>query len=301
MSIKTGRAGGTAEVTIDKDNCNLCGACVKVCTGAPLHIEDRQVKVDQSIIFGCIACGLCVAVCPRDCITVTGRAMSPGDFFAIPPIGNRATHGQLKSLMLARRSTRNFKDRSIDKETIDRIIDTASTAPMGIPPSDVEITVFSGKEKVQAFAKDITGLMYRSRWFFGPVMRTLLRPFIGKAFAELSRTFIYPISKLLFVEGEKGNDLLFYGAPLVMYFHTSAYSDPADPLIAATYAILAAESLGIGTCMIGTVQIIHYSKKLKNKYGIALTNRPGIAVIFGYPAVVFHKSIKRTFSRISYV
>ena len=46
-------------------------------------------------------------------------------------------------------------------------------------------------------------------------------------------------------------DLLFYGAPCVLLFHQSPYADPVDGHIACTYAMIAAESLGLGTCMIG--------------------------------------------------
>ena len=79
------------------------------------------------------------------------------------------------------------------------------------------------------------------------------------------------------------------------------YSDPVDPIIPATYAMLAAESLGMGSCMIGTIApFLKYSKKLRGKYGIPLKNRQGIMVIFGYPAIKFHKALRRTFASVHY-
>ena len=81
----------------------------------------------------------------------------------------------------------------------------------------------------------------------------------------------------------------------------SPYADPADPLISATYAMLAAEALGLGSCMIGTpAQFIKYSKKLKKKYGIPERNTQGIMVIFGYPQVKFTRSIKRSLGGVRY-
>ncbi|WP_410170718.1 hypothetical protein [Clostridium felsineum] len=32
---------------MDKTKCTVCGLCVKVCTGAPLFIENNTVKVDH--------------------------------------------------------------------------------------------------------------------------------------------------------------------------------------------------------------------------------------------------------------
>ena len=66
----------------------------------------------------------------------------------IPSKESRATYEQLKSLMLARRSIRDFRDKEVEREVIDKIINAASTSPMGLPPSDVEILVLDGLEAV---------------------------------------------------------------------------------------------------------------------------------------------------------
>ncbi len=50
-----------------------------------------------------------------------------------------------------------------------------------------------------------------------------------------------------------GINYVTYDAPATIYFYGSPYCDYADPIIAATYAMLAAESLGLGTCMIGGI------------------------------------------------
>lgn len=301
MSIKTGRAEGNAQVSIDHEKCTLCGLCVEVCMGSPLKIKDDRVVVDQSILFGCIGCGHCAAVCPHECITIEGRTLSPDDFFDIPPKNERANYQQLLNLLTSRRSMRVFKDKPVEQEHIDNIVKAVSTAPMGLPPSDVEILIFNGRKRVQEFAEDMANLMYGFKWLFSPIGRTLMRPFFGKEFYESARTFIYPIAKLFKEEREQGNDWLFYDAPLVMYFHVSPYADPVDPFISATYAMLAAESLGLGACMIGTPgQFIKYSKKFKMKYGIPIKNHQGISVIFGYPAIKFRKCIKRSLGGVCY-
>jgi len=301
MSLKTGRADGTATVRIDYEECTACGLCVRVCKGAPLYLEGGTVHVDQTRLFGCIGCGQCVAVCPKNCITVEGRDLFPDDIMKIPSKGARAAYEQLKSLMIARRSVRNFKDRAVEHELIDKIIDAASTAPMGLPPADTEIVVLHGSEKVQEFANDMIDLMHNLKWFFAPFMRLLMRPFIGKEACESFKTFILPIIEIFIKKREEGEDSLLYNAPLAMYFHTSPYADPADPFISATYAMLAGESLGLGSCMIGTPgPFIKYSKKLKRKYGIHLRNQQGILVIFGYPAVRYSQALKRRLANVHF-
>jgi nitroreductase len=104
---------------------------------------------------------------------------------------------------------------------------------------------------------------------------------------------------------EKGNNMLTYDAPLTIYFYGSPYTDPADPIVAATTAMYAAESLGLGTCMLGAIHpLIQYgrqAKKFRRKYGIKYPSREGLFVIFGYPAVSYKKGLKRTFASVSIV
>jgi len=300
MALKTGRADAVAQITIDYERCIECGLCVAVCKGAPLFLDDTgKVGIDQSLLFGCVGCGQCVAVCPEDCIAVEGRDLFPSDIIEMPPRASRAAYDELKALMIGRRSVRNFKDKEVEDTVIQRIIDAASTAPMGLPPSDVEVLVLQGREKVSQFAQDMVDLMQSQRWIFSPVMRFLMRPFIGKEACESFENFIVPAIDAFVRKRNEGEDWLLYNAPVALYFHTSPYADPFDPVIGATYAMLAAEALGLGACMIGTpAQFMKYSKKLKRKYGIPLKNQQGITVILGYPAVQYRRAIQRRFADI---
>ena len=101
---------------------------------------------------------------------------------------------------------------------------------------------------------------------------------------------------------ERGRNYLLYDAPLAIYFLASPYSDPADPHIAATYAMLAAESLGLGSCMIGSVHpmIQNGARKLKQKWNIPQKAPSGIIVVFGYPKFKFKSGIRRSFADVTF-
>ena len=302
MALKTGRAEAVAQVRIDYAKCIECGLCVAVCKGAPLFLDDQgKVGIDQSYVFGCIGCGQCMAVCPKDCIAVKGRDFAPKDIIPMPSKESRARYNQLKALMTGRRSVRNFKEREVETAVIKKIISAASTAPMGLPPSDVEILVLQGRKKVRQFANDMVDFMQGQRWMFSPVMRFFMRPFIGKEACEVLANFLIPAIDVFVQKRAEGEDWLLYNAPLAMYFHTSPYADPFDPIIVATYAMLAAEALGLGACMIGTpAQFMKYSKKLKRKYGIPIRNQQGITLILGYPALKYRRAIQRRFADVNF-
>ncbi len=300
MPIKTGTTSEAGIPVIDRDTCIKCGRCASVCSSETLVLEGGAVAVHHDSPLGCVGCAQCTAVCPTGSITVTGRGLRPDDLLPLPPFAARATAEALDALLLARRSIRRFAPEPVGAEDIERVLTMASRAPMGLPPSDVSVVVFHGRERVQQFAEDSVRVMETwLRWTRPPLLR-LARPFIGKAFYESATTFMVPALRLIVERRKAGEDWLLYDAPAALLFHLSPYADPADSAIAATYAMLAAESLGLGTCMIGTVgYVVGYTKGLKAKYGIPAANKPGLVLLLGHPAVHYRRAIRRRFASVT--
>ncbi|MBI5548267.1 MAG: nitroreductase family protein [Deltaproteobacteria bacterium] len=299
MALKTARFNEAAKVEVDQALCTGCGTCAKVCRGAPLSMEGKQVKVDQTHGWGCIGCGQCVTVCPVGAIHVTGRDLGPADVLPMPPPESRADYASLNNLLLTRRSVRDFAARDVEPEMVRRIVEAASTAPMGLPPSDVRVLVFDGREKVRAFRDDLFAELKGWKWMYSGVGSLLMRPFLSKELREVMQGFVRPVTEAYEEKEREGVDWFFYGAPLALYFHASAYADPADPVVAATYAMIAAQSLGLGSTMLGFPGIIlKRSKALKKKYGVDANAEAGLAVIFGYPAVRYHRVLRRRFGEV---
>jgi nitroreductase len=265
-------------------------------------MENNKVKISDSPLFGCIGCGHCMAVCPTGAIEINGRTLSPDQLFDLPDRKMAANYDQLSSLFERRRSIREFQDKDVEVDLIEKILNAARTAPMGLPPSDVNVLVLDSKIKTRAFAKDFCEYLEGMKWFVSDWFLALMRPFWGKANNEMFRGFIKPVFKVYTSQMRQGINLVNYDAPLAMYFYGSAYTDPADPIIAATYAMIAAESLGLGTCMLGTVHpLIQNGKragKFREEHGIKYPSREGLFVAFGYPAVKYKKGIERTFASV---
>ncbi len=300
MTIKTSRTDENAKIRIDQDKCSACGACVEVCKNLSFKIENGKLAINENSIFGCFGCGQCVAVCPTGAIKVEGRMLSDSDFITLPEKESRADYSQLYSVMLARRSVRDFKVHEVEDELVQKILEASSTSPMGIPPSDVGVLVLKGKEKVRQFSFDFIDHAKSVRWLFSPAALFFIMPFLSKDERKMFKTFITPLFDFLITRKEKGENWLLYDAPLAMYFYGSPFSDDADAYIAATYAMLAAETLGLGSCMIGSVHPLlkRGGAKLKKKYGIRSKMTSGIVVVFGYPKFKYQKAIKRSFGKV---
>lgn len=299
MAIPTTRTAEAGKITIDYSKCNGCGLCVEVCSDLEYKVIKGKVVPSGSPVFGCIACGHCMAICPENAIKIEGRELSISDVYPLEKTG-KTNFADFYSLLQHRRSIRQFKDLEIPSDTVEKILQAARNAPVSIPPSDVSVLVIKGKNINHQFASDFSQLLKNQQWFVSKWFMSLMRPFWGKEMSSFFGSFLRPLVQTYIKSMKEGKNAITYNAPLAFYFYGSAYGDPADPVIAATYAMLAAESLGLGTCMIGGVHpfIQHgpAAEKFRIKYGIRHKNRSGLIVVMGFPKITFKRGINRTFA-----
>jgi nitroreductase/NAD-dependent dihydropyrimidine dehydrogenase PreA subunit len=304
MAIPTSRTSEAAAILLDSDRCKGCGLCVSVCKDYSLVLAGKKVKLADSPVFGCIGCGHCMAICPEGAIRIEGRSTSPADLFPLPAQEETADFAQYLNLLRRRRSVREFRDKPVERAIIERILEAAQQAPMGLPPSDVNVLAMDTREKVRKFSSDYCDYLKTLKWMTSGWFLALARPFWGKENDLLFRNFVRQMMNIFIESKEKGQDMVTYDAPAALYFYGSPYSDPADPIIAATYAMLAAESLGLGTCMLGGVhpfiQNGGAAQRFREKQGIRYKSREGLIVIIGYPAVKYKMGISRTFANVDF-
>jgi len=241
-------------------------------------------------------------ICSEGSITVTGRGISPEDLLPMPAPEEEATFDALVALMRSRRSVRHFQDREVEPELLERIVEMAASAPMGIPPWDVGCVTVCGRDRVRELADEIVKGYEGFLKTFRPWVLTVMRPFMKRATHEQFRSFIRPLAEMYVGSHREGRDALFYDAPAVLVFHHSPYADTADAMIACTYAMLAAESLGLGNTMIGgAAPILKRNQGLRDRLGVPPGNTPSIAMILGYPSVKFRRTVRRRFSHTNRV
>jgi nitroreductase/NAD-dependent dihydropyrimidine dehydrogenase PreA subunit len=282
---------------IDPGACSQCGACAKICPAEVLEMDEGNIRVNDDSLLGCIACGHCMMVCSEGAIKVTGRGISPDDLLPLPDSGKKAGADELSALMQSRRSVRRFKDRKVDAELLERIVEMASTAPMGIPPWDIGCVTIRGKEQVRQLASEVIKGYEGFLKIFRPWLLKIMRPFVGRAKYDMFAHFVRPLAESYVRGHREGRDLLFYEAPALLIFHHSPYAEAVDATIACTYAMLAVESLGLGSTIIGGAPpILQRNKALCEDLGIPQGNTPSLCLILGYPATHFRHTIRRRFT-----
>lgn len=290
------------EVKIDAEKCSKCGLCIEVCSGyLEKNSEGTPVarKIEDTLI-GCVQCGHCMMACPSAAIEVIGEDIDKNHMRELS--ASPADYDSVNALLLKRRSVRRYKNQEIPSDLVYKIIDSSATAAVSIPPSEVKVLVIKGREKVHEFAEDIINDLRAMQKKANPIVLTLLRAFAGKSTHKMFTDFIIPLCAEIISKWDDGEDILFFDAPVVMVFYSSELSDKEDSLLAAANAVIAAESLGLGTCYIGTcAAALQFGKKLRKKYGIKSTDKIGTSFVLGYPALKFYRTMQRKFAEVKIV
>ena len=284
------------QITFD-ENCTKCGVCALTCPAEYLLYENNEVKINHEAPFGCIQCGHCMMSCPENAIKVNGEGISEKDVFELEK--DSISYEHLYALFSKRRSARKFKKQDVPQEIIDKILQAGATGAISIPPYEVKVLAINGVDKVQEFADDVVNSFKKIGKIMNPLVLKLVKPLIGDANYKMFNDFIVPLLDMTIDSREKGEDILFYDAPAVLVFYTTELCDNQDAVIAATLSMTAADSLGLGTCIIGSVPpAINKNSKLKEKYGILKNEKAAMAFILGYPEKTFPKGIKRRFKAV---
>lgn len=77
-----------------------------------------------------------------------------------------------------------------EPEIVTRIIEAASSAPMGVPPSDVRVLVFDGFDRVRRFRDDLLVKLKTWKWMSTWWGQILMRPFVSRITLDEMRGFV---------------------------------------------------------------------------------------------------------------
>jgi len=286
--------------TINDETCIRCARCVNICPMHHLELLEGRIQTVDDPLRDCIACGHCMAVCPTRSIVTKGYDYH--DFEDLPD--KLPTLDDFLPLLKARRSMRQYRDKPVEKETIESIIDAATTAPFDLPPTDVELTVVQSREKID----EIRPLIMESfkNWvyaFKNPLFTPLLRLGMNGAQLREMKEKIIPLVEKVLEGNEHGEDYLTYGAPAMLLFHYNRDNGLGEQncVIAMTIAMIAAEGLGLGSCIIGLIPpAIERNREIREMLDIPNQNRPVGCLILGWPRSTYNRSIPREFRSVKW-
>ncbi|OQX99012.1 MAG: hypothetical protein B6I20_10390 [Bacteroidetes bacterium 4572_117] len=286
---------------IEQKLCKKCKLCIEVCPVNIIGFEEEKVFFIPEREAICLKCGQCMAICNTKAIKIENISYE-NQLFDLPE--NKILYNDLIGFLANRRSVRNFKDKPVAKEMLQKIIDSLAFAPFGSSPNKVNITVVNNRKIIESALPFISEFLDNIvKWIENPFMRFMIKFKKGMETYNTIKNHLYPIAKL-------GNYKLGYGdritrnAPTILIFHANkgAEEHTNNSLIYATYAILAAHSLGLGASMIGLVPAgINKIQKVKHIFNIPDENEAIISVIIGYQKYKYKRAIKRDKENINWI
>jgi nitroreductase/NAD-dependent dihydropyrimidine dehydrogenase PreA subunit len=286
-------------VTIDQEKCNGCGVCAARCMRCFTQKEGKVTAHADELC--CNACGHCVSLCPTDAITHSLMEME--NFVPIQEPVNFDPDAFIR-FVRQRRSHRSYKDKDIDRRDLEKLVEMCRYIPTGSNLQTVQIKVIVDRQKIQQLS-DLT-----VAYFMGMIseVETQVQQYrsdgkpLPKELANMSD--FAGRYKMLGLAKDFGIDPILHKAPAVMIFHSppSPSTPKDDCVIAAQTVVLAAMTMGLGTCYIGLLNFsANSSAPVKQALDLPSENKVYSILVMGYPKLKFRKTIDRKPIKVEWV
>lgn len=244
---------------IDLEKCDLCNECIKECPMGNFSKPNEKIIFDSS--RSCILCGHCIAVCQKNAINYEDMKDIAFNF---EKISENQSFNAMYKFLRSKRSIRQFKNQKVPKDTIAKVIDCIRYAPVGMNKRTLKCLVISDEETSNKLIDSIIEAIESDE------------------------------EKESYKKKRKENiDPFFYNAPHILILHSDNDWDSKNAIIGITYAMLGAETLGLGSCWIGGVQMFLNEKKQIKKSLLKIEDEVFGIMIFGYPAVKYFRAPPR--------
>lgn len=237
-------------IKIDTNKCTVCGLCVSACTAEVLLKGKNEIIIDTP--EKCVICGHCASVCPEDAIETDEKSRLK---FIAKKIS--AENSEIENLLLTKRSVRDFKEQKIEKEILNKIVYYAEKSPSSSNKRQREYIIVTDKQKILELEKTVINKFNALKFLTSSFMRGLIglfAPKVAKSFIKLRADIDEMNNKF-----DEKKYKIFRDAPAVIFYiaPTKAIQSVDDCIIAQQYSMLYAESIGIGSCIIGYAQYMH--------------------------------------------
>ena len=290
---------GEKLIEINRDQCIGCGLCETICPTGTILLKEEKATASGD---GCIMCGHCEAVCPEGAIHVSGideemseyRTFSSAKHWLSP--GNFDT-ALLVQLMASRRSCRHFTERPVERELLEDLVKIGITAPSGTNCQLWTFTIFPTRKAVLAFAGQVANFYSRLNKTAENTMLRYFLKLIGKTeLDEYYRGYYGKVKEGLEEWHLSGRDRLFHGstAAIIVGSRPGASCPGEDAMLATQNILLAAHSMGLGSCLIGFAVIaMRRDPSVRRSLGIPEEEDVYSVIALGYPDEVYQRTAGR--------
>ncbi|UCD80688.1 MAG: nitroreductase family protein [Desulfobacterales bacterium] len=270
-------------VTIDLEKCNKDAICVMACPTRVIQMASPDDVPSPTLDFEdyCLKCGHCTAVCPTGAFSLDW--LSPDQ---CPPIHKELalSEQQTEQFLRVRRSIRNFKDKAVERQKLEKLLEIACYAPSAKNSQPWHWTVVQEPAETRRLAGMVID------W-----MRTVIKQYPKQAeLRGLPRVV---------AAWDGGQERICRGAPHIIVVHgDKTYGFGAeDGALALSYLELYAPAIGLGSCWGGYFySAVNAYPPLFEALGLPADHRAFGAVMVGYRKLKYQRLPLRNAPRVNW-
>ena len=294
---------------IDNEKCIKCLKCVKACPVDLFYKPETEIGEKRQIIFedpvgSCIMCGHCVSICPTDAVIF--ESDEPFEVFEGVEDPSKITSLEnYLHLIRSRRSIRQYKDKSVDKEDIEAILNVMKYAPTASNAQERRFVVVKDTDLISRIRKATENMMklLKKLLKWGKYLKFLLPKRFKVMIEDPTREDSLERQLKAIKEGK---DHVFHGAPVVIIMYAPVVGSELmagnDAGLAFSHGMEAALTKGLGSCWIGFAQeALNRSDDLKEDLNIDDDMTVIGVMILGHPAVEYKKAPPREPLKVDWI
>lgn len=262
-------------ITVDKNRCKKDGICQRECPmGLISKGDDGFPKIDSARASYCLACGHCVAVCPTGSLS---HSCSPIEETLSIDKNLKSSFQQAQQFLRSRRSIRFYKEKKVERQKIQRLIEIARYAPSGTNRQPVQWQVFTDSDQIDEIAKNTIDYLRDT----------------------VKKRPDYPTADLLnamILAWDMGLNTITWKAPVLIIASAPklAVTGHTDIALALSYLELMATTMDLGTCWAGVLQeAIGSWPQLRDIIALPEDHFHFYPMVLGYPKRKYYRLPER--------
>ncbi len=279
---------------INRELCTGCMICVQECLTrlfVESIVESGKAAVDYYDPYDkCTECGHCIAACPADAVLFESEE-EPLRLTGEEIDSCSTGYEEFQRFIRFRRSMRRYNDKPVSDDLIGKVLESMRYAPTANNYQSIVYVVVTDKIKIRKLTDYVMSVYKKVKILLK--FRNIIKPFLGKAVKRYFSDSLYNSIKTIINDYEGGKDPVLYNAPCVIILCSPAngHQEGVDAGIALTHGMLAAQALGLGTCLNGVAhETLLLNGKARREFNISKGLKPAGVMILGYPGVKYYRA-----------
>lgn len=270
---------------VNCEKCIGCMQCIKDCPVSVISLKNGKADINNA---GCLKCGHCIAICPVEAVSTDNYNMEEVIHYDKETFSVEAEN--LLNFIKFRRSVRRFKDKLVEKEKIEKIIEAGRYTQTSTNSQDVSYTVVSEK------LAELRELTYEALKQKGEYILANISP-ETEHLKRYANMWLYMYNS--YKEDPSKNDRLFFNAPVAIIVTSLT---PINGGLASTNMELMTDALGLGTFFSGfLVHAAQDNKPILDLLEIKDGKQIISCLVIGYPDVKYRRTAPRKEATINWL